>query len=148
MSRKSSKSSTTNNNDVFQKNIEKWVDITQQIIDLEKKLDVLRTEQMNISRECVNITSSLTQEVKINNIVANSNTENTTSDSPLKNNSKKTVRRKRRTKAEIEKEKQETEKLKKQKEEEEAKNQRKKKYYLKTIQKIILKKIMLAIMIF
>ena len=85
MPRKTSKSNQSNNtpvtpNDTFQINIKKWVNITQQIINLEKQLEKLREEQMNISRECVDLTANLTQEVKINSVVNSSNTSSNISE--------------------------------------------------------------------
>ena len=72
MPRKSSNqlSKTSDANDKFQSNIKKWIDITQQIINLEKQLEKLREDQMTISHDCVNLTSNLSQEIKINSLVS------------------------------------------------------------------------------
>jgi len=105
---------STDSNDKFQSNIKKWIDITQQIITLEKQLEKLREEQMLISHNCVNLTLNLSDEIKINTLVSK-NTEviekvdnKTITSIDNKNTNVKTpIRRKRRTKAEIEKERQE-----------------------------------------
>jgi hypothetical protein len=104
---------STDSNDKFQSNIKKWIDITQQIITLEKQLEKLREEQMSVSHNCVNLTSNLSSEIKINAFVSKKNevvkvVENVENKVTNKNTSVNTpTRRKRRTKAEIEKERQE-----------------------------------------
>lgn len=96
----------------FQTNIKNWIDITQQIINLEKQLEVLREQQMKISHECVNQTSNLSQEIKINTLLSKKE-QNEPVDNPSEPEEnveqppvKKVVRRKRRTKAEIEQDRQ------------------------------------------
>tara|TARA_B100001121_G_C18693475_1_gene624041 strand:+ start:2834 stop:3445 length:612 start_codon:yes stop_codon:yes gene_type:complete len=109
MPRKSQITSEKNDDSTtFQTNIKKWIEITQQIINLEKQLEVLREQQMSISHECVNLTSNLSQEIKINTLIVNKEipAENDVSvkTEEVKTEPKKPVRRKRRTKAEIEQE--------------------------------------------
>merc|ERR1711935_1038357 len=100
-------------NDKFKSNTQKWINITQEIIDLEKKLEVLRDNQMNLSHQCVNLTSNLSQEIKINTLISNkkkeSNKKEPTEDNikvENNNSSVKLSRKKRRTKAELDKERQ------------------------------------------
>jgi hypothetical protein len=71
---KKKQSNKPSNNTQFQDNISKWISITDQIISLESQLKKLREEQFNLSKLCVDQTSSISD---INTILI-SNNENKT----------------------------------------------------------------------